>query len=72
MGEKTMGEHDLSVQQVADIFGVHRLTIVRYEARGLIRAYRNHLNHRRFPQTEVEKLRAIFTLRCRDGEEASK
>jgi len=62
-----MTEKEFTVQRVADAVGIHRNTVLEYERRGIIASVRDSNNYRRFPQREVEKLKAVLTSRrCSD------
>lgn len=54
-------EHRLKVAQVAALVGCHRNTILRYEAKGMISASRDHNGHRVF------SLQAVLDLKKRLG-----
>jgi DNA-binding transcriptional MerR regulator len=61
-----MGERDLTRAQVARLAGCHVNTVLRYEAKGLIRAQRDRNNFRRFPIAEAIKLKELLTQRMGD------
>lgn len=50
---------ELSVGQVADRSGVAISTLHFYEARGLIRSWRNESNHRRYPRDVLRRVAVI-------------
>lgn len=56
---------NLTVAQVARLVGCHDHTVRAYERKGLIRAFRDFNNHRRFTPTEAMKLKQIMEIRKR-------
>jgi DNA-binding transcriptional MerR regulator len=54
---------DLTVSQVAEIAGCHRLTVLNYERRGYIKPYRDNNNFRRYTQKDALKLKQILEIR---------
>ncbi len=60
MSEK--GVKKLTVQNVADILGVYRGTVINYEKRGIFPSpHRNPINgYREYTEEDVERLRKII------------
>lgn len=58
-----MTEYSLTVAQVAELAGCHRLTVLAYEKRGFIKPMRNIQNHRRFREQDALKLKQILEIR---------
>lgn len=56
-----------STKEVEDLTGLHRTTIYRYEARGLITIRRNALGYRIFTDEDVARLRQITQEQVREG-----
>ena len=54
---------DLTIQQVADELGCHRLTLLNWERRGLITPTRDINNFRRYTRQQVDELKQLFELR---------
>ena len=44
---------DLTVSQVAEIAGCHRVTVLNYEKRGYLRPMRDNNNHRRYTKQDA-------------------
>jgi DNA-binding transcriptional MerR regulator len=55
-----MAPTQLTVDQVAQIAGCHRSTVLRYERKGIIRSLRDIRNYRRFALNEALRLREIL------------
>ena len=58
-----MTEYTLTVSEVAELAGCHRLTVLAYEKRGFIKPMRNIQNHRRFREQDALKLKQILEIR---------
>lgn len=54
---------DLTPEQIAQIAGCHRSTVLRYEQRGFIASMRDHNNYRRYSRRDAKKLREILNIR---------
>ena len=54
---------DLTVEQVANIAGCHRNTVLNYERRGYIKPFRDHNNFRRYTKRDAKKLKQILEIR---------
>ena len=54
---------DLTVSQVAEIAGCHRVTVLNYEKRGYIKPMRDNNNHRRYTRQDALKLKQILEIR---------
>ena len=54
---------DLTVSQVANIAGCHRVTVLNYEKRGYIKPMRDNNNHRRYTKQDALKLKQILEIR---------
>jgi DNA-binding transcriptional MerR regulator len=55
--------YELKVADVARIANCHRLTVIAYERRGILKPTRNIQNHRRFSSEDAQKLKALLALR---------
>jgi DNA-binding transcriptional MerR regulator len=58
-----MPEKDLSVAGVAKVAECHRNTVLRYTAKGVIKASRDLNNFRRYELAEALKLKALLNTR---------
>ncbi len=56
---------DLRISQIAKIAGCHPNTVLNYEKRGRIEAWRDNNNHRRYSLQEALKLKDILSSRSR-------
>ena len=56
-------EANLTVNQVAEIAGCHRGTVLNYERRGYIKPLRDHNNFRRYTKRDAIKLKQIIEIR---------
>jgi len=56
-------DHDLTVGQVAEIAGCHRITVLNYEKRGYLKPLRDNNNHRRYTKQDAFKLKQILEIR---------
>ncbi len=56
-------EYDLTVEQVAQIAGCHRNTVLRYEKEGYVSPMRDRNNYRRYSLQDALKLKEIINLR---------
>jgi DNA-binding transcriptional MerR regulator len=54
---------DLTVSQVAEIAGCHRLTVLNYEKRGYLKPMRDHNNFRRYTRQDALKLKQLLEIR---------
>jgi DNA-binding transcriptional MerR regulator len=53
----------MTVNGVAQLVGCHRETVLNYEKRGFLKAFRDHNGYRRFTKQEAEKLRLLIEFR---------
>ena len=60
-------EANLTVSDVAKIADCHRNTVLNYEKRGYIQPLRDHNGFRRYPMSEVQKLKEILSIRTREA-----
>jgi len=58
-----MAEANLTVEQVANIAGCHRNTVLNYEKQGYLTPMRDHNNFRRYTLQQALKLKKIFETR---------
>lgn len=58
----------VSIQQVADVLGVHHMTVRRWVRRGYILAYRIGPSVIRIPRSEILRMRAIRLSYLRYGD----
>jgi DNA-binding transcriptional MerR regulator len=58
-----MNNKELTVSQLANVVGVHRNTVLRYERRGLIVSNRDHNGFRKYGLDEVLRLKEILSSR---------
>ena len=65
-GIKMEMEYDLTISQAAEQLGCHRLTLLNWEKRGLIKPARDINNFRRYSQEQIEDLKKLFELRRTD------
>jgi DNA-binding transcriptional MerR regulator len=56
-------ESNLKVIDVARIAECHRNTVLVYERKGIIRSSRTLHGHRRFTESDAQKLKAVLTTR---------
>jgi len=56
-------EANLTVCQVAELADCHRGTVLNYERRGFIKAFRDNNNFRRFTKRDALKLKHILEIR---------
>jgi DNA-binding transcriptional MerR regulator len=54
---------DLTVSQVAEIAGCHRLTVLNYTEKGFLKPMRDHNNHRRYTKEDAKKLKQLLEIR---------
>lgn len=54
---------DLTVSQVAEIAGCHRLTVLNYTKRGYLKPMRDHNNFRRYTKQDALKLKQLLEIR---------
>ena len=54
---------DLTVSQVAEIAGCHRLTVLNYEKRGYLKPMRDCNNFRRYTKQDALKLKQLLEIR---------
>lgn len=56
------GMKKYTVQQVADVFGIYRGTVINYEKRGIFpEPRRNHINgYREYTEEDIEIMRSIL------------
>jgi DNA-binding transcriptional MerR regulator len=54
---------DLTVSQVAEIAGCHRLTVLNYEKRGYLKPLRDINNRRRYTKADALKLKQLLEIR---------
>ena len=54
---------DLTVSQVAEIAGCHRLTVLNYTQKGYLKAMRDHNNFRRYTKQDALKLKQLLEIR---------
>ena len=61
-------EANLTINQVAEIAGCHRGTVLNYEKRGFIKPLRDHNNFRRYTKRDAKRLKQILEIRRPDGD----
>jgi DNA-binding transcriptional MerR regulator len=57
----------LTTKQFADAVGVSVQTLRRFESRGLVRAVRDFRGWRKFPRSEVDRVRNLLGWQATDG-----
>ena len=58
--EGFMKDQRLRVQEVADLLGVHRNTVLNLEQRGYVKPARDFNNHRRFSLHDAMRLKKLL------------
>ena len=56
-------EANLTVNQVAEIAGCHRGTVLNYERRGYLKPLRDNNNFRRYTKQDALKLKQLLEIR---------
>ena len=54
---------DLTVSQVAEIAGCHRLTVLNYTKKGYLKPLRDCNNNRRYTKEDAKKLKQLLEIR---------
>ena len=54
---------NLTVSQVAEIAGCHRLTVLNYTKKGYLKPLRDCNNHRRYTKEDAKKLKELLEIR---------
>lgn len=58
-----MTKTNLTVEQVANIAGCHRNTVLNYEKHGYLTPLRDHNNFRRYTLQQAKKLKSLLEIR---------
>ena len=59
---KTMSERAYNIQEVADVLGIYKGTVINYEKKHIFpKPHRNPINHyREYTKEDIEKLKRIL------------